>query len=180
MLAKRTQRKKSDEDNDAEIKFYKKRIISLFKDLLKGTEPYTHKLKELHAMFTRAAINYFETADRQDIIQEQYAGIDIKTDIEAKADAFELEEANEYMMRKTINISNLDNYVLTTTTCDNSANPLRVIPLKLDIDLKAPHLKTKGVKVKHVKAKHVKAKQATENKKISVYNTNEDQTQEHA
>jgi hypothetical protein len=175
LLAKRTQRKKPAEDNDDEIKFYKKRILSLFKDMLKGTEPSSSmldKLQEYHMTFTRAAINYFQIVDRQDIIQEQYAQAQHQEAQQSEAqhqeaqhqeaqhqEAHDIDQANEYMMRKTINVSNLDNYVMSTKSSDNS---LRVIPLKLEIDLKAPHLKIKGVKPK------------TKDKKILVYNTNDE------
>ena len=168
LLAKRTQRKNTAEDNDDEIKFYKKRILSLFKDMLKGTEPSSNMLQEYHTTFTRAAINYFKIVDRQDIIQEQYAQAQQSEAHTQPApahvsQAHDIDQANEYMMRKTINVSNLDNYVMSTKSSDNS---LRVIPLKLEIDLKAPHLKTKGVKPK------------TKDKKILVYNTNDEQAKD--
>ena len=55
------------------------------------------------------------------------------------------------MMKKNIKIANLDNYV--TIINDLSANDTRVIPMKVDIDLRQPNLKTKGVKTKVKKNK---------------------------
>ena len=54
-------------------------------------------------------------------------------------------------MKKNIKIANLDNYV--TIINDLSANDTRVIPMKVDIDLRQPNLKTKGVKTKVKKNK---------------------------
>ena len=144
-------------------KFYKKRIQSLFKDILKGSEEeYTKELKEIHSIFVNTAIKYFERVDTKDIIQCQYADTtspkspdDILNDIGGN-DLFTIDEANDIMMRKTIIVPNLDNYVifpnqdLSSNICGHN---LRVIPLKMDIDLKTPDLKTKGVKPKIKKSK---------------------------
>ena len=60
-----------------------------------------------------------------------------------------MEKADGYMMRKTIQVANLDNYVICNH--DTSANDVRIIPFKIDIDLKLPEFKTKGVKAKKKK-----------------------------
>jgi hypothetical protein len=62
--------------------------------------------------------------------------------------------ANDLMMRKTITVSNLDNYIISKQ--DNSMNEVRIIPLKLEIDLKTHDLKTKGVTPKKSKSKKKK------------------------
>jgi hypothetical protein len=50
------------------------------------------------------------------------------------------------MMRKTITLANLDNYVISKQ--DISKNEMRIIPMKIEIDLKTNDLKTKGVRKK--------------------------------
>ena len=155
-------------DNTEELKFYRKRIVALFKDLLK--EPSENReIKEIHTMFVNAAIRYFEVTDKKDIIQEQHTegkhtegkhtegqhqsefnplngGPGVSTE-----ELFTIDEANDAMMRKTITVANLDNYVIMKQ--DNSANETRIIPIKIDIDLKTDGLKTKGVPPKKPKQK---------------------------
>ena len=57
-------------DNKEEVKFYRKRIVSLFKDLMKDpTEQANTEIKEIHKLFVNSAIRYFEMTDKKDIIQ---------------------------------------------------------------------------------------------------------------
>ena len=152
------QRKKlcSLKDNTEEVKFYRKRIITLFKELLKENTA-TVEIKEIHTMFVNAAIRYFEMVDKKDIIQEHnQAQGQTKGQISTEEGEFPeeigeytLDEANDLMMRKTITVANLDNYVINKQ--DISANDTRIIPMKIDIDLKTQDLKTKGVPPKKIK-----------------------------
>lgn len=150
-------------DNLEEVKFYRKRIITLFKDMLKESSEYK-EIKEIHTMFVNAAIRYFEIIDKKDIIQGQHqANADADADANADADAdadldklfseeiTNMDEANDLMMRKTIAVSNLDNYIITKQ--DASTNDLRIIPLKMEINLKTQDLKIKGVPPKKIKKK---------------------------
>jgi hypothetical protein len=150
-------------DNTEELKFYRKRIVALFKDLLK--EPSENReIKEIHTMFVNAAIRYFEVTDKKDIIQEQHTegkhteGKHTEGEFPSSGgpgvspeEIFTIDEANDAMMRKTISVANLDNYVIMKQ--DNSANETRIIPIKIDIDLKTDGLKTKGVPPKKPKQK---------------------------
>lgn len=155
-------------DNAEEVKFYRKRIIALFKELLKESSE-NREIKELHTMFVSASIRYFEIMDKKDIVQGQHQqeeidssanfinthNVDISPedllDTIGGAELTTMDEANDLMMRKTITVANLDNYVITSQ--DNSANEKRIIPLKLEIDLKTHDLKTKGVPPKKLKIK---------------------------
>jgi len=148
-------------DNTAEIKFYRKRIIALFKDMLK--EEGNKEIKEIHTAFVNMAIRYFEITDKKDIIQGQHAqdpqhpqdpqqGAEHTLTPEELLDTFDgsdtLDEANDKMMRKTIALANLDNYVINKT---ENTTDLRIIPMKMDIDLKTQDLKLKGVPPKKIK-----------------------------
>ena len=187
-IIKRKLVKTPEDDNNIEaIKFYKKRMISLFKDIFKednptishsslggetqSTEPFKtqsslggetptpSELKEAHKRFALLAVKYFETIDKKDIIQEQHtsesraAGEADMADIDT-SNLFTMDDANNVMMRKTITYSNLDNYVIMKE--DLSANDLRIIPMKIDINLKTPDLKIKGLKPKIKKSKNTK------------------------
>jgi hypothetical protein len=164
----------AEDNNNEAIKFYKKRMISLFKDIFKednmsslgdtksslgGETPTPPELKEAHKRFALLAVKYFETIDKKDIIQEQHvskegtAGEADMAEIDT-SNIFTLDDANNVMMRKTITYANLDNYVITKE--DLSANDLRIIPMKIDINLKTPDLKIKGLKPKIKKSKNTK------------------------
>lgn len=158
------QRKKlcSLKDNAEEVKFYRKRITTLFKELLKENTA-TVEIKEIHTMFVNSAIRYFEMVDKKDIIQEhnqaqgQTQGDsqaheqvpNEEGEFPAEIGDCTLDEANDLMMRKTITVANLDNYVINKQ--DTSTNDTRIIPMKIDIDLKTQDLKTKGVPPKKIK-----------------------------
>jgi hypothetical protein len=146
-------------DNSAEIKFYRKRIISLFKDMIKGEEePVNREIKEIHTMFVNSAIRYFEVTDKKDIIQGQHiegheanahhteTPDDILNEI-GGPEIYSLAEANDKMMRKNIVVASLDNYVIK----DTPTNEVRIIPMKIEIDLKSNALKEKGVPPKKIK-----------------------------
>jgi hypothetical protein len=165
------QRKKLAEkrDNGSEIKFYRKRIIALFKDLLKSeTLVMNREIKEIHNLFVNSAIRHFEIIDTQDIVQRQHqeeGSADAHADAHADADDADdadaddpelaefssMDAANDSLMRKTIAVANLDNYVIMKQ--EHSTNDVRIIPFKLEIDLKTVDLKTKGVPPRKLKSK---------------------------
>jgi hypothetical protein len=167
-------------DNAEEVKFYRKRIVALFKDILKESDERVNKeIKEIHNLFVNSAIRYFEMLDKKDIIQGQHIqgehiqgqhkhiqGQHIQGDESLEnenadpedilnslggSELFTIDEANDIMMRKTITVANLDNYVITKQ--EHSSNETRIIPFKLEIDLKTNDLKTKGVPPKKNKNK---------------------------
>ena len=197
--------------DDADLKFYRKRIISLFKDLCKeqasavpeeaqaqageaqapaqtsqapageaqasvAPAPVNQELKEAYWRFVATAIKHFEMVDKKDIVQGQHTAAgghtsasvssadtsaadastpeDILNEIGGGDADYTPTEANALMMRKTLALPNLDNYVISKP--DLSANNVRIIPVKLEFDLKAPELKTKGLKPKVKKIKEEK------------------------
>jgi hypothetical protein len=167
-------------NNADEVKFYRKRIITLFKDMLKESEePVNKEIKEIHTMFVNSVIRHFEITDKKDIIQGQHIqdqdiedqdmqgqhieGQDMHVPTEGMSpeeilnsigELNSIAEANDIMMRKTITIANLDNYVISKQ--DISANDIRIIPMKLEIDLKTHDLKIKGVPPKKTHKSKIK------------------------
>jgi hypothetical protein len=153
-------------DNSEEIKFYRKRIIGLFKDLLKENDLIGTEIKEIHTMFVNAAVRYFEITDKKDIIQGQHQQMQGEEQIDTGMaagqtpedilnaiggpDLFTVDEANDLMIRKTVAVASLANYVIHHKQ-DNSGNDLRIIPVKMEIDLKTKDLKTKGLPPKKMK-----------------------------
>lgn len=156
--------------NKQDIKFYRKRIYALSKDLLKGKYP-NESLKKIHDDYVNAAIIYLKMIDTKDIIQEQYK-IDSSTNEISQNELLpdinninfsnemgsnepsNVADANQQMMRKIVNISNLDNYVIIT----NSNNPGNeyTLPTKKEINLHTQELKTKGIIKKDKKGKKPK------------------------
>jgi hypothetical protein len=163
LIKKREQFIDNTKDNKKNVKFYRKRLVSLFKDLIKDdNDSPTQELKEMYNRFVNTAMHYFQVIDKKDIIQEQHRQApghpeegsqeeqiidDVLNDIDdSGAENLTINEANDLMMKKTIQMASLDNYVITKH--DNSSTEFRIIPVKLEIDLKTPNLKTKGVKLK--------------------------------
>lgn len=75
------------------------------------------------------------------------------------SDSDTIENANELMMKKPILNSNLNNFVISTST---QPSETRIIPVKLDIDLNSPSLK------KRSKTKRSKTKKVDETRSIRV------------
>jgi hypothetical protein len=188
--------------NKQDIKFYRKRIYALSKDLLKGDSP-NESLKKIHDDYVNAAINYLKMIDTKDIIQEQYQNQnEIVPDINTinfsnemgsnemgsnvmgsnemgsnvmgsnemgsnvmgsnemgpnemgPNESTNVADANQQMMRKIVNISNLDNYVVVTHA-NNTGNEY-TMPTKKEINLHTQELKTKGIIKKDKKGKKPK------------------------
>jgi len=156
--------------NKQDIKFYRKRIYALSKHLLKGDSP-NESLKKIHDDYVNAAIIYLKMIDTKDIIQEQYQN-EIFSDINninfsnemgsnemgsnemGSNESTNVADANQQMMRKIVNISNLDNYVIITNT-NNTGNEY-TLPTKKEINLHTQELKTKGIIKKDKKVKKPK------------------------
>ena len=172
---KNTLIKKEDEVDKKDISFYRKRIVALTKDMLKGIEPPfpNNDIKKIYEDYVKNLINYFKIIDRKDILQDQYDKVILDEDdtsmnpnanANANANAIDAnsiedindalkqiqtinyEKADELMMKKTIRVSNLDDFVVVLKNEDEKND--RIIPIKKEIDLKTPNLKTKGIKVK--------------------------------
>ena len=56
----------------SDIKFYRKRITSLTKDMLKGDIPDNIYIKHIYETYVNELIKYFKMIDTRDIIQKQY------------------------------------------------------------------------------------------------------------
>ena len=135
---KKTLMNKEDEVDKKDISFYRKRIVALTKDMLKGIEPPfpNEDIKKIYEDYVKNLINYFKMIDRKDILQDQYDKVILDEDdtsmnanANANANAIDAnsiedindalkqiqtinyEKADELMMKKTIRVSNLDDFV---------------------------------------------------------------------
>jgi hypothetical protein len=111
----------------------------------------TKGINEAFDMYVNMLIKYFKIVDKTDIIQDQY-------DKDEEVEEDELSNLQEQMntqvdmdiahiLRGSGPTPTLNNFVVATTTQQET----RVIPIKLEVDLKSPSLKTKGIKPKKIK-----------------------------
>jgi len=161
-------------NSKSDIKFYRKRITALTKDMLKGDIPDNSYIKAIYETYVNGLIKYFKMVDTTDIIQKQYLNTDGLTGEENtnnidtnnvdtnNVDTNNVDTNNvdphtnkeitidNAMMRKHTGVSTLDNFVIKQ---QNETKDTRIIPLIIDVDLKEPSLKKKGVREKVKKEK---------------------------
>ena len=165
--------------NKKDKKFYRKRIFNLFKELLTTSKPPENLSPDViytFDNFLNASIQYFQTLDKSDILQEDYKFIhDISnndmSNIVVENDQ-SIESANKLVMR-SIQMNSLNNFV----TKKGSKPKLLILPKQREINLNDPELKTKGIPKKNITNKYDENKDAkTENGKKEAEN-NKDQTE---
>jgi hypothetical protein len=109
--------------------------------------------------FLNASVNYFQTLDKTDILQEDYKFIDDISNNEMNNLVVEkcqsIESANKLVMR-SIQINSLDKFV----TKKVSKSKLLILPKQREINLTTPELKTKGIPKKNITNKYDENKDA--------------------
>ena len=150
--------KKNNMDQDSILKkdkrFYRKRIISMTKDILfnnvSNTDVTTVKFDDaiLNAfnIYARACISYFKFKDTMDTIQGEYTDINIDDTLDTIIDDdnnVDINEANKLFMRQMEKkVLTLDNFVIKTSPPPDEM----VIPQTKDFNLKDPKYKKKDIK----------------------------------
>jgi hypothetical protein len=138
--------------NRKDKKFYRRRIISLIKELLTKEESEIVVTPDIKCAFdnlVKICINYFKILDRNDIIQEDYDEVDEEINGEKElsdTDKF-LKEENEKLLMRSVKMTNhsLDNFIKIKITKQPEE---LIIPQQKKIDLKNPILKNKGINKK--------------------------------
>ena len=143
-----------------DIRFYRKRLLATIKDLIKGEESVSIgscDLISLHNEYLKQLIIYFKMVDTKDILQGVYkdaAAGDAEDvlDVVYKEgtnttvhDDMAMSKANEFMYKKTVNYSSLDDYVVVVP---NTCNDIKIIPppQQKHVNLTNPALRIKGVR----------------------------------
>ena len=164
---------KSKQLSKEDMKFYRKRIFNLFKEIISGNSPKNllPDVKYAYDNFTNSAIHYFKTIDNNDIIQSEYNDIEKKTQ-NSNDDCYDLSsniilatnsEADKLLMRSVkADIPTLDKYVTRTIVKKKEEV---IMPKQREIDLKDPYLKNKGIKKKNI---HNLYEDNNEKKKVEV------------
>ena len=145
--------KKKNVVNKKDQKFYRRRILSLTKELLYPEETATTPLTNdpnivgLFQIYTRACIEHFKTLDKNDIIQEDYSTLTTETAEMSVEDIKTQAEIDKQFMR-SIHVkepATLDKFVKRSTTAPKEAP---ILPKQKDINLRDPALKNKGIRKK--------------------------------
>jgi hypothetical protein len=164
-------RKNTKKENVKDIKFYRKRIYYLTKELLLSKEqasPLLPEVKNAFDNYIKTCINYFKIIDRNDIIQEDFKDIldgeiDVINEMDEINEIEEIEEINKNIIINTP--KSPDNFFMRQVKIKNSLddfvkvkknNPKEIIlPKQKKINLKDPSLKNKGiVKKKNITNKY--------------------------
>jgi len=144
---------KENEIKKKEIKFYKKRILQVTKDLLKG-EMITEDINSSYNDYIRTLIDHFKFIDKKDMIQEEYKNLNY--DISLNMDnSFNMMEMNEMMIKKVEvkEIKTMDDYILKRK---KKKEKKMEIPKKKEYNIKDKKFKTKGWSKKKNKNKNLK------------------------
>lgn len=140
--------------NKKDKKFYRRRILSLTKDLLSKEDEVDTvippDIKYMFDNFIKACVHYFKILDRNDIIQEDYNEFHefkdkIKENNEINDESYKiLKEENEKLLMRSVKMSNpsLDNFIKINMTKQTKE---LIIPQQKEINLKDPILKNKGI-----------------------------------
>jgi len=145
--------------NKKDVKFYRKRILGMTKNLLEPSstpekpstdtnfvQPSSDVISAFN-LYSKTCIEYFKILDITDIIQDSYLEMsDPKKNSDQFSDVLEnQDEANKYMMR-SIKIEaqpTMDKFVKRIPT--KPSEPPPPLPKQKNINLKDPILKTKGL-----------------------------------
>ena len=124
--------------------FYKKRVLNMTKEMLKGQYP-NENIKEEHMHYVDTLIEYMKVQDRADILQNDYIDCNVLTkDILSNAASFDISETAKGMMKDIEPIKGpLDGFVVTKKVIIKEQPPLPTIRA---INIKSEEHKTKGIK----------------------------------
>ena len=153
--------KKKSVVNKKDQKFYRRRILSLTKELLYPEEvaektttsttpstPNNPNIVSLFQMYSKACIEYFKTLDKNDIIQEDYSTLTATETTEMSAEDIKTQAEIDQQFMRSIHVkepTTLDKFVKRSTTAPKEAP---ILPKQKDINLRDPALKNKGIRKK--------------------------------
>jgi len=153
MFNKYVRSKKSKQLNKEDIKFYRKRIFNLFKEIISSNSPtdLLPDVKYAYDNFLNSAIHYFKTIDNNDIIQLEYNNMEISEPTPTQDISSNIttnDEADKLLMRKIkTDVPTLDKYVKKTLIKKKDEI---ILPKQKEINLKDPNLKIKGLKKNNI------------------------------
>jgi len=128
---------------DKDIRFYRKRINQLTKDMIKKNFPNSD-LKMIFENYTSELIYYFKQQDTKDIYQEEYLDLTLnKTNDNNIASDIEIESIDNILIaNKSEQVPSLEKFVKRINIVPDN----HIIPKKKNINIRDPKLRIKGVK----------------------------------
>ena len=126
---------------DDDLKFYRKRVLHLTKDLLKGKKSESDLVNNSFENYVRMCIHNFKFLDKKDIIQEEYESME---EVEKECKNIDMKETNRKILRKKSlpGPKTIDKFIKIKKTKEKKRMKL---PQKKKIDIKNPDLKNKGL-----------------------------------
>lgn len=151
--SKKDLKNKGQELSKDEIKFYKKRVYALSKEILRGNNATVNEqVKRAHNDYVRAAIEYFKMVDTEELLQNEYKNI--KQEVLSQgplvsSSEFNIDDANNVMFPSAQEKSStLDGFVNTKKLFVKKTTNH---PQRKRLNLKTNRLRTKGIKEKEKK-----------------------------
>lgn len=145
------EKEKERKTNKKDIKFYRKRILQLTKDLLRGGKS-SNIINESFNAFAETAIKSFKYQDESEILQKEFEDLEEKKKANKDEKEFVSLESDKLMMKDITNKKNdtIKNFAVVKTK--KKKEKIKT-PTQKKIDLKTEELKNKGVKKKKKKKK---------------------------
>jgi hypothetical protein len=152
-------------------RFYKKRIIEMTRELLKGETLSDIFVLQSFETYAKSCITYFRNKDKNDTLQEEhmaecvavgYLPSILETDsVEDSDDDAVVNDSSkkklEILMsfdKHKVHTPTLDTYVIKTTPAASASNNHAPIPQLKEVNLDDPKFKTKDIKPKPSKSKN--------------------------
>jgi hypothetical protein len=131
--------------NKKDVKFYRKRILQLTKDLLRGNEN-SSIIKDSFNAYINTVIKSFKFQDEAEILQEEFKDLEERKKQKCNK-GFNSTESDKLMMKDLINKKkdNIKNFAIVKTKKNKEKMKT---PTQKNINLKTEKLKNKGVKKK--------------------------------
>ena len=138
---KQVDKKEEENPNDEEdVKFYRKRILHLTKQLLKNEIKTTSSIKASFNDYVNQVIMDFKFIDKKELLQKEYEDIKIKS--EKPNEDFKLQVENEKLIKKkTVKTKTMNDFIV-----QKNKKIKKYIPPKLKkYDIKTEDFKKKGI-----------------------------------
>jgi len=141
ILNKYNKQKELTEINEEEIKFYRKRILLMTKEYLRGHRE-NNNLDNVFFTYTKSMIEYFKFTDKKEIMQKEYSEIKTK---KTKPDSnFKLIDEDKKIIKQKKNETKTIKDFLPIVVKEKKNKKL-IIPKKKEFDLKNDKFRSKGI-----------------------------------
>ena len=138
-----------DEVSQDEVRFYKKRLYALSRDMLRGKcDGINEEVKKAHDVFVRSAIDYLKMMDTEEILQNEYKNMEQKQMSLDTCPDFDMNDVNNTLFPSRQEVSTLDGYVNSKKV---SVREQQKHPQRIRLNLRAENLRLKGIKTKEKK-----------------------------